>query len=161
MSATATASLSALHIPRLQPTTVPPGPRHPARPQLRLLEGGRAPSRLAQQATYRRRRLLASVVAFAAIVAFVLLATAAVARFAGGAPSAAGGPPPTSAAATSAAGVAALSAAPSVVVQPGDTLWSIAADVAPDADVRITVDQLIALNGASPIVAGQELILPG
>ena len=47
------------------------------------------------------------------------------------------------------------------MVQPGDTLWSIAADVAPDADVRITVDQLIALNGASPIVPGQELVLPG
>ena len=40
--------------------------------------------------------------------------------------------------------------AATVVVQPGDTLWSIAADVAPDADVRITVDQLIALNGAQP-----------
>ena len=51
--------------------------------------------------------------------------------------------------------------APTVVVQPGDTLWTIAADVAPDADVRITVDQLIALNGASPIVPGQELVVPG
>ena len=90
------------------------------------------------------------------VVAFVLLATAAVARFAGGAPSAAGGPTPTSAAASGAAGVA----APTVVVQPGDTLWSIAAEIAPDADVRITVDQLIALNGASPIVPGQELVLP-
>ena len=89
-------------------------------------------------------------------MAFVLLATAAVARLAGGAPSAAGGlrpprPPPR--------------ARPgwllrTVVVQPGDTLWSIAADVAPDADVRITVDQLIALNGASPIIPGQELVLP-
>ena len=77
------------------------------------------------------------------------------ARIAGGAPSAAGGLPPTSAAAPSAAGVA-----PTVVVQPGDTLWTIAADVAPDADVRITVDQLIALNGASPIVPGQELVVP-
>ena len=48
-----------------------------------------------------------------------------------------------------------------VVVQPGDTLWSIAAAVAPDTDVRITVDQLIELNGSSPIVPGQELVLPG
>ena len=86
-------SATALQIPapRLQPTTVPPGPSHPARPRLRLLEGGRAPSRLAQRAIYRRRRLLASVVALVAIVAFVLLATAAVARIAGGVPSAAGG----------------------------------------------------------------------
>ena len=50
--------------------------------------------------------------------------------------------------------------APTLVVQPGDTLWTIAADVAPDADVRITVDQLIALNGATPIVPGQELVVP-
>ena len=66
------------------------------------------------------------------------------ARIAGGAPSAAGGSSPTSAAASSAAGVA---AAPTVVVQPGDTLWSIAAAVAPEVDVRITVDRLVALNG--------------
>ena len=151
-------SATALQIqaPRLQPTTVPPGPGHPARPQLRLLEGGRAPSRLTQQAVYRRRRVLAMLVVLVTVVALVLLATAAVARLAGGAPSAAGGLPPTSAAASSAAGVA----APTVVVQPGDTLWSIAAEVAPDADVRLTVDQLVALNGGAPIVPGQELVLP-
>jgi len=152
-------SATALQNPtfRLQPTTVPPGPGRPSRPQLRLLHGGRAPSRLAQQAVYRRRRLVAMVLTVALVFAFVLLATTAVARFAGGAPSAAGGPSPTSAAATGAAGVA----RPSVVVQPGDTLWTIAAEVAPKADVRITVDQLVALNGSGPIVAGQELVLPG
>ena len=150
-------SATALQIPshRLQPASVPPGPSHPARPQLRLLDGGLAPSRLAQQALYRRRRVVAALLTTAAAVVLVLLATAAVARFAGGAPSAAGGLPPTSAAASSAAGVA-----PTVVVQPGDTLWTIAAAVAPDADVRITVDELIALNGASSIVPGQELVVP-
>ena len=147
MSATATAT--ALHTPHLQPTTVPPGPSGPRRPQLRVLEGGRAPARVAQQAMYRRRRLVALVVVLVAVVVLTLLATAAVARLAGGAPSAAGGP-------STPAGPAST-----LVVQPGDTLWSIAADVAPDADVRITVDQLIELNGASPIVPGQELVLPG
>ena len=39
---------------RLQPATVPPG-RGPVRPPLRVLDGGRAPSRLAQQAIYRRQ----------------------------------------------------------------------------------------------------------
>ena len=154
MSATA----SALQLPHLQPTTVPPGPRGPERPHLRVLDGGRAPSRLAQQAVYRRRRLVAMALALVLVMALVLLATSALTQLAGGSPSpAAGGSSPTSAAASSAAGVA----APSVVVQPGDTLWSIAAEIAPDADPRITVDQLIALNGASPIVAGQELVLPG
>jgi hypothetical protein len=135
---------------RLQPTTVPPGPHGPDRPQLRVLEGGRAPAELARRAIYRRRRLVALVLLLGIVVACTLLATAAVARFAGGAPSAAGGP---------SNGV--VTAAPTVVVEPGDTLWTIAADVAPDTDVRITVDQLIALNGASPIVPGQELVLPG
>ena len=134
---------------RLQPTTLPPGPSGPSRPPLRVLEGGRAPAPRVERGMYRRRRVAALVLVLVLVVAFTLLATAAVARFAGGAPSAAGGP---------SSGVRA--AAPTVVVQPGDTLWAIAADVAPDADVRITVDQLIALNGSSPIVAGQELVLP-
>jgi Tfp pilus assembly protein FimV len=122
-----------------------------------VLVGGRAPTRLAQQAVYRRRRLLVALAVAVLVVALTLLATAAAARIAGGAPSAAGGPSPTSAAASSAAGVAAPA---TLVVQPGDTLWTIAAEVAPDADVRITVDQLVALNGSSPIVPGQELVLP-
>jgi hypothetical protein len=150
---------TALQLPtlRLQPATVPPGPGRPARPALRVLEGGRAPSRLAQQAVYRRRRLVVAMVAAGATIV-LLLAAAAVAGTAGGDPSpAAGALSPTSAAAASAAGVAAPS---TVVVQPGDTLWTIAAAVAPDADVRITVDQLQALNGRTPIVVGQELELP-
>ena len=142
MSATATL--------RLQPTTIPPGPSGPPRPQLRVLEGGRAPTQLAQRAIYRRRRVVALALVLGLVVGLTLLATAAVARFAGGAPSAAGGP-----------SSGALAEASTVVVEPGDTLWSIAAAVAPDADVRITVDQLLALNGSSPIVPGQELILPG
>jgi len=143
---------------RLQPTTVPPGPRRPARPPLRVLEGGRAPSRLAQQAVYRRRRLLVALVVAGGLALMTLLAVSAAARIAGGDPSsAAGAPTPTSAAAASAAGVAAPA---TVVVQPGDTLWTIAAAVAPEVDVRITVDRLIERNGGSPIVVGQELELP-
>jgi len=135
---------------RLQPTTVPPGPSGPRRPQLRVLEGGRAPGQVAQRAVYRRRRLVALALSLTLVVALTLLATAAMARFAGGAPSAAGGPSSS-----------APALAPTAVVQPGDTLWSIAARIAPERDVRITVEQLVALNGSSPIVPGQELVLPG
>jgi Tfp pilus assembly protein FimV len=46
------------------------------------------------------------------------------------------------------------------VVAPGDTLWSIAAQVAPHADVRDTVERLVELNGDGPIVVGEELRLP-
>lgn len=144
---------------RLLPTTVPPGPAGPSRPVLRVIEGGRAPGRIAAQAAYRRRRVLALAAVLVAIAATFLLADAIASRFAdGGVPSTAvGASSPTSAAASSAAGVA---APPEVVVRPGDTLWSIAEAVAPDVDVRITVDRLVELNGGQPLVVGQRLTLP-
>ncbi|MGZ4618095.1 MAG: LysM peptidoglycan-binding domain-containing protein, partial [Frankiaceae bacterium] len=36
-----------------------------------------------------------------------------------------------------------------VVVQRGDTLWSIAARIAGDGDIRETVEQITALNGVA------------
>lgn len=136
-------SSSALAL-RLQPTTVPPGPGRPARPALRVLEGGRAPGRVAQQAVYRRRRLVAALVVVALVALSLLLASAAVAGIAGGDPSSVAG-----------------ESSPTVVVQPGDTLWTIAAATQPDIDVRVAVDRLVALNGSAPLVPGQELVLPG
>ncbi|MGH9188157.1 MAG: LysM peptidoglycan-binding domain-containing protein [Acidimicrobiales bacterium] len=51
-------------------------------------------------------------------------------------------------------------AARGYVVQPGDTLWSIARAVAPEGDVRIVVDQLADLNGGAGLRVGQRLLLP-
>jgi len=50
-----------------------------------------------------------------------------------------------------------------VVVQPGDTVWSIASAHYPADDVRVRVDDIERLNGLrSPhIEAGQTLRLPG
>lgn len=50
-----------------------------------------------------------------------------------------------------------------VVVQPGDTLWSIAAEHYPSDDVRARVDDIERANGLSSpaIKAGQSLVLPG
>ncbi len=45
------------------------------------------------------------------------------------------------------------------VVQPGDTLWSIATEVDPTGDVRATVDALAELNGGSSISVGQRLVV--
>lgn len=45
------------------------------------------------------------------------------------------------------------------VVQPGDTLWSIAGAIAPDTDRRATVDRLAQRNGGASIEAGQRLVL--
>jgi nucleoid-associated protein YgaU len=54
-------------------------------------------------------------------------------------------------------------AATTVRVQPGDTLWSIAASHYPSDDVRVRVDDIEQANGLhSPVIrAGQTLQLPG
>lgn len=50
----------------------------------------------------------------------------------------------------------------SVVVRPGDTLWSIASAVEGDGDVRALVDEIQELNDlrGSVLVPGQTLLLP-
>jgi len=49
-----------------------------------------------------------------------------------------------------------------VTVMPGESLWSIAQDVAPQADPRDVVDEIIRLNalGAGQLDAGQTLSIP-
>ena len=55
-----------------------------------------------------------------------------------------------------------LAGVQSVVVQPGDTLWSIAGEVSGDGDVRDVVDRIQELNGLSGtvLIPGQVLELP-
>jgi nucleoid-associated protein YgaU len=55
-----------------------------------------------------------------------------------------------------------LAGVQSVVVQPGDTLWSIAGEVSGDGDVREVVDRIQELNGLSGtvLIPGQVLELP-
>jgi len=50
----------------------------------------------------------------------------------------------------------------SVVVQPGDTLWSIASAVDGGGDVRTVIDAIQALNGlhGTELVPGQTIVLP-
>jgi hypothetical protein len=126
------------------PAPPPAGPRRP-RPDLRVVEGGRAPARRAAHARHLRRRLVVLVVLALLVIGAARLATAAVA----------GVPTPGPADASGAAGPAAVH-----VVQPGDTLWSIAGAIAPGADVRLTVDRLVELNGGATITVGQRLVLP-
>ena len=45
------------------------------------------------------------------------------------------------------------------IVQPGDTLWSIAHKVEPQADPRDVVDHLVELNGSGALQPGQRLRL--
>lgn len=46
------------------------------------------------------------------------------------------------------------------VAQPGDTLWALAVELAPDQDPRPVVDVLTSVNGGDTIVAGQRLVIP-
>jgi Tfp pilus assembly protein FimV len=45
------------------------------------------------------------------------------------------------------------------VVQPGDTIWSIAHDLDPTGDTRALVDRIVALNGGAALDTGQRLRL--
>lgn len=49
-----------------------------------------------------------------------------------------------------------------VLVEPGDSLWSIALEVAPSADPRDVVDEIVRLNalGSSSVAAGQRIAIP-
>ncbi|MBX3286539.1 MAG: LysM peptidoglycan-binding domain-containing protein [Actinobacteria bacterium] len=121
-----------------------PRPAAPTRPDLRLIPGGRS--------TAPTRTGPAPVAVAAALVAVVLLvvATLAVGRgaLAGLAPA-----PATAEAPATASGR-------TVVVAPGDTLWSIARRLQPTGDVRPLVDRLAAANGGAAIAAGDRLVVP-
>jgi nucleoid-associated protein YgaU len=55
-----------------------------------------------------------------------------------------------------------LAGGTSVVVEPGDTLWSIASSLDGDSDVRTLIDEIQELNGldGAELVPGQKLQLP-
>lgn len=118
-------------------------PHRPSRPVLVVLPPVTRPG----ARIYRRRRLavLFAVVALVAVVG--LVATH-------------GGSATTDVRMTPAA-------APSVpertvyVVQPGDTVWSIAHELDPAGDPRALVDRIVALNGSAALQPGQRLRLAG
>lgn len=47
-----------------------------------------------------------------------------------------------------------------VIVQPGDTLWSLAREVQPDGDIRPLVAQLSRAHGGSSLRAGERIAVP-
>jgi Tfp pilus assembly protein FimV len=62
------------------------------------------------------------------------------------------------------AGASSSDAAPARtwVVQPGQTLWSIAERLAPDTDPRETVARIVAMNDLpdAAVLVGQEIVVP-
>jgi nucleoid-associated protein YgaU len=95
-------------------------------------------------ATYRRRRLVALLAVGVVAVLLVLAAGRAAATFLD-VPASVPERRPVPA---------------SYVVQPGDTLWSIAERLDPTGDVRPLVDVLARLNGGTDLVVGQQLLVP-
>ena len=121
-------------------------PQPAARPRLRVIEGGR---RDPGAATFRRRRILAAV----AVVVLVLLVRLAAGAVAGAVLPASppGGPV-----------VGAVPAgADAYVVQPDDTLWTIAERLDRGGDIRATVDALARANGGAALDVGDRIVLPG
>ena len=104
-------------------------------------------------ASYQRRRL---AVLFAAVVAAVLLIPAA--------SRAAAAFRDVPASVSERRPAPALTVGPgstgTYVVQPGDTMWSIARRLQPLGDVRPLVHRLIAVNGDAALAVGQRLAVP-
>ena len=53
-----------------------------------------------------------------------------------------------------------LNSGSSVIVKPGDTLWSIARQLQPAGDIRPLVDRIAKMNNGHSLIAGQALLLP-
>lgn len=119
---------------------------HRARPQLRIVRPGEQPppsAPLVPAATYRRRRL-----AVAALIVGVVLAVRVLLGAFGGGPLAASAPAPP-----------VLVGHTSYVVQPGDTLWTIARAMQPSGDPRALVDELARRRHGQPLRVGERIDL--
>jgi LysM domain len=96
------------------------------------------PRRNRTAAVYRRRRFAVAALAGLGLVAVVGQASAAL-----------GG--------SSLAPVERRPQVETIVVEPGDTLWSIAQRLAPDSDPRDVVDALVEARGTAQLVPGETL----
>ncbi|MGZ8765249.1 MAG: hypothetical protein ACXW2C_06105 [Acidimicrobiia bacterium] len=117
--------------------------RAPARPRLALVGEPRAAVRRSPRttrATYRRRRIVAAVVALGIVVA-----VGRVGASLGGSSLVTPERPPASASVST------------FVVQPGDSLWSIAKRIAPGADPRPIVDALARDRRDVPLRPGEVI----
>jgi nucleoid-associated protein YgaU len=112
----------------------------------------RAPSRPAPTVrTYRRRRLAVLLATTAAVLLAPVAASRAVAAFRD---------VPASVPERRPAPATPSAARIGYLVQPGDTLWSIARKLQPEGDVRALVHQLVDANGGADLDVGQRLVLP-
>lgn len=136
----------------------------PAEATLRVARSPSAPVRPAPTVrTLRRRRLMVLLAALTTAVLLVMAASRAAATFRdvpASVPERRPVPALVTAARATVTPTASRRAASGYVVQPGDTLWSIARRLQPDGDVRPLVDQLVDLNGGTDLAVGQRLPIP-
>lgn len=132
---------------RLAPLRLTPLGAAAPHPRLRL-PGGWPTGRRQPSAAVRRRR---------AVLVLMAIAACGTLLGAGSLAGAGQGPPPAPRAVV-------LDASPvmasTYLVQPGDTLWSVARRLQPEGDVRPLVTRLRAASGGGPLAPGQRLRLP-
>jgi hypothetical protein len=131
-----------------------PRPAATNAPHLALYRPGAprsAPTRRHEPAVYRRRRLLAGGLLLLAVAAVLVLAQLIQAGTGGG--------PLTTTGAAAGPGMIAAGAT-DYVVRPGDTLWSIAAALAPGRDERPLVDRLAQETGGASLYPGEQITIP-
>jgi hypothetical protein len=104
------------------------------------------------QRVYLRRRLLAGVVVLITAVVVWMAIVGALSLLRG---------PAASSPASAATAAVPPAAAEAYIVQPGDTLWTIAARLDPDGDLRPVVDELADRAGSPVLQAGQRIDLRG
>ena len=134
--------------PAMGPEPLADAPRPPV---LRPIDGGRSRTSLRTRRMFWRRRLIVALGLMTAVVVSWQIALGVTELFADPAPDVVPALAPTP---------------PSVrestyVVQPGDTLWSIAQRVAPGRDPRPLVDELSHRTGDEPLRAGQRIDVRG
>jgi hypothetical protein len=121
----------------------PPAGSSPGRTHGRALRP-RTAAAPSTEVVYRRRRLVVAVLTLS-----VLLGGRMAADLAGSGPLAAPEPPPP-----------VLIGERVHVVQPGDTLWTIARSLQPSGDVRRLVDALAAQRHGAALQVGERVALP-
>lgn len=168
--------MAAVIAPQHQPA---PDHRPRPRPALRVIDGERragdplAPSpRPARQRrtgsvrlparVYRERRIAAAVGAAVLLAVLVLAVVGATSVVGALTTSSADAGAPAAATVDGVVAPPAPAGADQVwVVQPGETLWTIAAELRPDGDVRELVDVLAERAGGASLQAGQRIPLDG